>query len=832
MRPFFMLSCSSKRFIYYLTAILKIVPLILKILTVAVILAAPLASIAQNRDEVSLPDSTNIVVRRLNFKGNDDVANNVLENLVRTHTNTTLFGIPGFTPFYGIYRLTGGAFGEDPVYLDYQTVAEDVERIDRYYESIGYFYTKIDTNIVITKKKARVTFLIDEGEQSFITSVAYSGLPDSAFTNKEAKIDFFKESELTEKQINDTTYQVNVPYNVQQLVDERERIIAYLKNEGYAAITSDSVSALIMPDKQNKYNLHVLLYVQPGHIYRFGNLYIRLAGPAVDTLITYQQQKAVQGNPFTTNGATIYLKKQKAAQTDWDLLTGQLLFQPGDTYSYERYISTINEFQNLTMMTIRQFGYTQTGTPPDFAGDTIPVYIFLQTLPKHSLSFNVFGMHRYGFGSGAGVTYTNNNLFGGAENLQIGVNGSFEYVTESTLRDAQVDSLTDGQNGTFFNRFEVRADYLLPKLTFPFVSLNDNLFFANSRTRYSISYSESDQLLFDINFNAGFNLRYEVRHNERFTSFFDLLDIHVLDTHPTDAFRQVIKDAFDDVIEERILNDYRPQISSVLRYTFRSENTDLIQRNYGYLTEYSISLGGNLPFLVDRFIITPGTVEGNLPSPVEISTNSLAYSRYVKLTADYRRYIPLSTNTVFAYRLFGGYAIPYGQSNNIPINERFYAGGSNDIRGWAYYSLGPGGIQLDNVAVNGGEVKLLGKVELRQVFLSNFLASNWIFALFADAGNVWYGPGNDILNNGYPDNLGGMTDLKKTLEKGQFHFDTFYEQIAVGSGVGLRLDFTYLIVRFDFAIRVHDPQQNWFPDFEKADEDGWLYFSFGIGHSF
>src|SRR5699024_10738710 len=195
---------------------------------------------------------------------------------------------------------------------------------------------------------------------------------------------------------------------------------------------------------------------------------------------------------------------------------------------------------------------------------------------------------------------------------------------------------------------------------------------------------------------------------------------------PTKAFMQSIENEFGDspVIKNRILEDFRRQVSSVLRYTFRSRNTDLIKRNYGYLSEYSVAVGGNIPFLVDRFIVTPGTVEGELPSPVAGSGNSLTYSRYVKLTADYRRYIPLSTYTVFGYRVFGGYAIPYGQSKNIPINERFYAGGSNDIRGWAYYGLGPGGLQLNDVAVNGGEVKLLTKVELRQTFLQDFLASN------------------------------------------------------------------------------------------------------------
>ncbi len=799
---------------------------LLKYLIIAAAITAPGVCYSQNANEADLPDSTEVVVRRVDFEGNDNVSDNTLENLIRTHTNTTLFGIPGFTPFYGIYRLTDGAFGEEPVYLDYQTVAIDADRIVRYYESIGYFYTEVDTSIAINENKARVTFNINEGERSFITSIAYSGIPDSAFQTQEARIDFYKDSDLTGEQINDTTYQANLPYQVQELLDERERIISHLRNVGYAAVTADSISALIMRDEQNEYQLHVLFYVQPGHIYRFGDLYIRLAGPTIeDTLITYPLEKTVQGEPYTINNAKIFMKKQYDAQTDWELLTEQLLFKPGAVYNYERYISTVNEFQNLAMMTLQQFGYTESGSPPGFEGNTVPVYLFLQTLPKHSISFNVFGLHRYGFGSGAGITYSNNNLFGGAENLQIGLSGSFEYVSSETIENAGAGDLTEGADGEVFGRFEARIDYFLPQLTFPFNFLNDNLFFANSRTRYSLSYSQSSQLLFDINFNLGFNLRYEVRHNDRFTSFFDLLELNVLDVNASEAFENSIREDFPEVIEERILEDFRPQISSVLRYTFRSERTDLIQRNYGYLSEYSVSLGGNLPFLVDRFIVTPGTVEGELPSPVNISDRSLAYSRYIKFTADYRRYIPLSGNSVFAFRTFGGYAIPYGQNSTIPVNARFYAGGSNDIRGWEYYSLGPGGLEEGQAAVSGGEIKLLAKVELRQKFLNDFLAADWIFAVFADAGNVWYGPGNAILSSDNGNNLGQIAQNRVNLEEGQFHFDTFYKQIAVGSGFGVRLDFTYLIVRFDFAFRIHDLEKGWF-------ENDRLYFSFGIGHSF
>ena len=268
----------------------------------------------------------------------------------------------------------------------------------------------------------------------------------------------------------------------------------------------------------------------------------------------------------------------------------------------------------------------------------------------------------------------------------------------------------------------------------------------------------------------------------------------------------------DPIELTRILEDFRPQISSVIRYTFRSQNTDLIKRNRGYFSEYSISTGGNIPYVLDNFVITPDTLEQSLPSLFKVSENELSYSRYIKGTADYRRYIPISNSAVFAWRLYGGIAQPYGSSTTIPLNRRFFAGGSNDIRGWGPFQLGPGTIKSDEVRINGGEIKLAAFTEARQIFIRDLFGANWHAAWYVDAGNVWYGPKNDAASD-------------DELKDGRFHFDEFYKQIAVGTGLGLRLDWEYIVARFDFTFRAHDLDVGWFNNKK-------LYFSFGIGHSF
>ncbi|MEL7834734.1 BamA/TamA family outer membrane protein [Fodinibius sp. Rm-B-1B1-1] len=772
-------------------------------------------------------DTTNNVIRVVRFVGNDNVKDNTLATLIRTQTNREFLGIPRFTPWYFIWQLTG-RFGEEPSYLNRATVANDIERIKQYYKTVGFLEAEVDTNIVEFKKnRVEVSFLINEGPAFSIKTLGYTGLP--AFEDSTKKETFLRNSPLTHEQINDSTFSVGQQYSENKLNTERTRLINFLKNNGYAAVQRDSVNLLVKRDTTNPHQLDALFTINSGDKYRFGDLHISLSGPG-DSL-RYNQADTLQGSPFTINNKSIFLRKEDAAQTKWSLLTDQILFEPGETFDNSLYIRTVNEFQNLGMLNIRQFGLSEDGSLSDYSKEEIPVMFSLQTQPKHSVNLNLFGMRRYGYGSGAGLTYTNNNLFGKAENFQIGVNGSFEYVRSETVRDIASDTDTTSQSydGRFFRSFETRLQYSLPRLIFPFSSLDNNVFFSNGLTRYSLTFTRSNQLLFDINSDIRFNLRYEVQHSDRFSSFLDLIELDLLDTDPSPEFENALRNRFgeDSFQYQQIQEDFRPQVSSIIRYTFRSQRTDLIKRNQGYFSEYSIASGGNIPYLTDRYIVTPDTLEENLPAIFPGSQNSLAYSRFVKGTADYRRYIPLSNNAVFGYRGFMGVALPYGKSTNIPLNQRFYAGGANDIRGWDIYSLGPGGISRDDLTITGGQIKLLSQIEVRQQIIGNFLSSDWIAALFTDAGNIWYGPRTELPTSAPENNEQTISagEREQLVELGRFRFDEFYKQIAVSSGLGLRLDWDYVVIRFDFAFRIHDLQNGWF-------NNNSPYFTFGIGHSF
>ena len=793
------------------------------------------------------------VVRTVRLSGNQKLSTRQLKKLLRTRTNREFFGIRRLTPWYYLWRLVG--VGEEPSYLNRETVANDMERLQLFYENKGFFDAAIDTSIIEYRKdRVEVSFVITEGERSRVKVIRYDGLPTFSDPNVSAR--FYRESVFRDREPSDPAVRTaDEYYDAQKLRDEQTRIIEFLKNRGYASVVRDSVKARVMKrtiahQGVSEPEYDVMMVLRPGKIYRFGDLDVTLEAPdevsrrnrqrgtsASDPSPVQEAQAAPESQEEQTaqpsssvafdvvrqdsfwvaSRAAPYLsifRIEKGSSTDVGLLQRQFQFQPGETFNQTAYLESVNRLQTLGILTVNRFGFTADGSVPDYSKDELPVYITMKTDPKHSLQLELFGMQRYGYGSGAGLNYSNINVNGQANQLTLGINASFEFITPETVPSSiQLDG------STIFRNVELSGEYVIPRLIFPFLKTGSgsSRWIEQARTRYSLSYSQSNQLFFDINTDVRFGIRYEIAHSGRRSSLLDVIDMDVIDATLTSEFRQNLIDEFGENSVEflRIEEDFRPQFSSILRYTYRNQNTDLIKRNYGYTTEFSVAYGGTIPYLVDRLITTPGSLEGNIPSPLGISNNSLSYSQFVKVTFDGRRYFEITPLTVLAYRAFAGVAQPLFQSNFIPLNRRFFAGGSNDIRGWFAFQLGPGSISTEDISVQGGEIKLSAYQEVRQVLFTDLINARWHLAWHVDAGNIWYGPRTTLLDENGQD----------LLEDGRFKSRNFYKQLAVGSGFGFRADWDFLIFRFDVTYRVHDLQKGWF-------KNRTPYISFGIGHSF
>lgn len=749
------------------------------------------------------------LLQRVSFEGHTAFSTQTLRQITRSRPNRGLFGIQRIKPWYALYQLTG-RFGEEPAYLDPLEVAKDEERLRLFYESMGYRSASIQSRVKLNGQKAQLTFSISEGARVMLESVDYVGLPNSL--DDQLLASFLEASPFFESSRKSNDLQsVERPFMTQDLRGEQDRIVTFLKNHSYGEVTKDSVILFIEPNPTDSTKVRGQFRILPGQPLRIGTVHFIVEGPS--------QEVGNESNPklldtLSSNGYQVTSAIAPNAGVSISQLASQSRAIPGQEYKQNSIESTLSQFQRQPAFRLQEA--RQAGSILyDSLGGIYPLEFSLTMNPKHSLQFELFGMERYGFGTGVGATYNNNNVGKRGHFFDLRLNSNFEYVTSSTLASISESPGTPG--GTLFRSLDATMTYTIPSLGRPLRFLESTIGMGSTFTRHTLSFTRANQLYFDINSNIRFATQIDIQLNDVDRHIVDIIDLSLIDTNPSDAFRENVELQFpDDPVQVlRILEDFRPQISSAVRYTFRRNTTDLIKRNRGVYYEYSISMGGTLPYLLDRLVITPNTLERSLPPILALSDNRLEYSQFAKFTLDRRRYIPLGTSTVFATRFFAGIAQPFTYDQIIPLNQRFFAGGSNDIRGWEPFRLGPGATPQNEVTRPGGDIKLAAFMEVRRTVVESSGSGDIQMAWFVDSGNTWYSPQRELRD----------VDNQNILDKGVFSFDAIPKQMAVSSGLGLRFDWEFVVARVDFSLRAHDPLSGWFNSKK-------MYFSFGIGHSF
>ena len=221
-------------------------------------------------------------------------------------------------------------------------------------------------------------------------------------------------------------------------------------------------------------------------------------------------------------------------------------------------------------------------------------------------------------------------------------------------------------------------------------------------------------------------------------------------------------------------------------YTFSTTTQNGLTDNNFYSFKTKVEAAGNTLSLF-------ATTKNKDPENSSKTIFDVQYSQYIKGEVEYIKHWNISRDQVFAVRGFFGLAIPYGNSTNIPFSRSYFAGGSNDIRAWQPYSLGPGSSGAIN-DFNEANMKLTASAELRFKVVNNFKG-----AVFIDAGNIW-----NILDD--------VTD-----QRAKFKDFKSLESIAVGSGFGIRYDFSFFVVRLDLGFKTYNPSdeigKRWFRDY-------------------
>lgn len=738
-----------------------------------------------------------------------------LRALLRTQPDRRFLGIPGVTPGLWIYQLgasgaLGGAVsrallrsGEPPADLDLDLVEADRARLELLYRQEGYRSARVTARVdTLNTEQARVRFKIGPGPPSLIASVRYEGVD---LLGQEARRRLARGTSLRLIGTRDADTLVFAARGQRlsepDLLDERRRLLAFLRDEGFARITRDSVRAVAFAVDSLRYD--IAFRIGTGPRYNFGDVRFEVEGP---------ESKPPRADTLRVGDGALTARFEGEGVLDTRLLARSLQFQPGGAYRRSALLATKRRLERTGVFAFTEITPVSGDTVRTGATPRLAHRIELRTRRRHSLRFEGFVLQRTALltpessnlgsdevGFGVGAAYRNANLFGGAEAFDVRLSGSVA-----------------GEIGAFPTaQAEVSTSLTYPYLVFPFGGVERALRPFDARTRLSLGFltARQDDLRLLIRGRATAGLRLTVQHTPSLASLLDLVDFRLSDPDTLSGFSGQFLDLLDDPVARAfVLEDYtRPQVNNALRYTLRATTADLFRRDRGHAREIAAEVGGNVSYLLDRFVFSPDTLEGTIPGlPLFGGASRLEYRPYLRVVGDVREYRPIGRLTTVAAKAIVGVAHPTGEAPVVPFDRRFYVGGANSVRGWRLRELGPGDVRPSEAAfVQGGDVKLELGLELRTILLRQLFAADWSLALFSDAGNVWLGPRNPS-------------------DEGRFRFESFADELAVGTGVGLRVAYEFLIVRFDLAWQVHSPV----PGTDLFPEGNRPIFHFGIGQAF
>lgn len=451
--------------------------------------------------------------------------------------------------------------------------------------------------------------------------------------------------------------------------------------------------------------------------------------------------------------------------------------RPKQRYSEFLTNRTYDNFSTLGIVQRTTLSYDEV-TQNDNDTTMLDCNIYLTSGNIHGLQVGLDGTNKAGdLGVASNISYSHYNIFNGGEVLNVKLRGSYEMMTGS------VDSI----GGHNFYSTGIETSLMFPQVHFPFLGDNvrRNL---NISTTYSVAFDIQKRPEYQRNFFS-FNWKFSWLNRKKTMSHsLSILNINYV-TMPWKSAK------FQEYLEQ--------DVNSLTRHTYEDVFTaglgysmvfnKVANRRRNYTVRFNFESSGNL--LYGLFSLSGA----NKSSSGQYHILSNPFAQYVKANIEYSQTVKFDRKSSAALRAGIGAAYAYGNSTILPFEKRFYGGGPNGVRGWRTRYLGPGSFEDQNVAdvsLHTGDMNIILSAEFRYKLFS-FLET----AAFMDSGNIW------TLRD-YANQPGG-----------KFVPSNFLKEMAIGAGLGLRIDLSFLIVRFDFAKRVYDPARP---------NKRWTFFSEGL----
>lgn len=648
-------------------------------------------------------------------------------------------------------------WGEKLSVLDTSATRQTKERFSGYLSSKGYFKNQVTYKIDSFDSQAGVTYIVTPGKAYFIDTIFYD-IEDTMVSN------------LVKAHSNKSFIKRGEPYDQSKFSSERERLDYLLKDFGYY----DFSRQYIVFDVDTAYKANKKVGVE-----------IIINNPVRRD---HHKKFTITDVNFITDGGANVREKTRATRDyhgihfsyfednyNLRILSQRVFLQPGNMYSRSNTFDTQRQLANLDAFKFVNISY-------DTTGGKFVANVFTSPLDRYQWS-NEAGVNvTQGYpGPFFNTSFRKRNVFRGLETIDFTGRFGFEGVA----------SATNDQNIYKSTEAGINIVMTFPQIIFPLservkYGLGNN----NPKTKLLVGYSYTDRPEYRRSF-ASLSGTYTLENKKTTQYSFTFANVTLIDTLNTSK-------EFRDFLGEQqesgnfsLVNSFYPSLvtSMIFGLTWNHNNYGIFDRNAVFIRTQFES-GGTL---------------WNIADPGFLSDYQLQHFQYLRFGIDVRQNRIVDKNTVVAYRFNAGVAYPYGSNESLPYEKFFFVGGSNSVRAWRPRRLGPGSFKpnlSEDPKANGlfdysiekpADILLEASIELRRN-LFGFVDG----AVFLDAGNVWtFKPWQKRVND-------------EVIENGnsEFLWNQFYKEIGIGTGFGVRLDFTFLILRFDVGIKVYDPARD------------------------
>jgi outer membrane translocation and assembly module TamA len=706
---------------------------------------------------------------------------------------------------------------QGPEIINKNKVKRTADNLWAYYKTQGYFKSKVVSKINrdSINKKATVAYHITRGLPTFL---------DTIKIKIEATIleSIYKNSGIT------SLLKTGNQYNDKTFRDEASKVLKLFRNNGIYHFT-ESALGFYVDSTRSDYKTNVDFFISKDRLILENGNYSKkpykvhkIKEINVVTDYSYTKKGDAISDSITYKGINFLAHNKLKYNPKY--LSQSVFFKLGGVYK-----DTLRNLTRSHLKSLKNFKSTTISfTPIGTSEDALKMDIFLVPIEKYTLGFETELTHSNirNIGVSGKFSLTDRNVFKGAELLKLSFLGSWFNSNNGPGWEIGADvSLEIPRIVAPFGLSKLVPKEMSPKTVFSLgtslqknIGLDRQTFTFLSDYKWQYKSKKTIQLeIFNTQYIQNLNIdRFFNIYNSEYNNLNGVAKVFYNDSQrelnlPEEAVSFMNTVAVDTGFQASNPEEYNETLNILNRYNIVTSDFLIPVLGYSYTYNNQTNFKDNdFSFLKFR-VANSGNILGlfskNYNSNNKKTLAEIPLAQYFKTDVEYKQFWNVGANSVFGFRSFLGAIITYDNSD-IPFTKSYFAGGSNDIRAWQTYELGPGR-RNSGLEFNVGSLKFLTSAEYRFNVVGKLKG-----ALFVDAGNIW-----DITGATFVD------------EEAKFNGLSSLKDIAIGSGIGARVDFNFLILRFDIGFKTYEPYLNdkkWFKNYNFSN----AVYNIGINYPF